>query len=136
MDNYKHKTTGQPCNAAEYIAEMVCLGKAESQNVGRPAYALWNTAKWKKEFQSQITKAYQLLKKYTDKAIISALNSPKGKRIYSSRVKNLEPLVKQSQKQLDKINPDVIEYTDNTKARPSKLYGRESKISKLRKLDG
>tara|TARA_R110002020_G_scaffold205000_1_gene409406 strand:+ start:412 stop:759 length:348 start_codon:yes stop_codon:yes gene_type:complete len=115
---------------------MVCLRKAEAQNVGRPAHALWNTAKWKKEFQSQITRAYQLLKKYSDKAIISALNSPRGKGIYSLRVKNLEPLVKQSQKRLDKINPDVIEYTDNTKAKPSKPYGRQSKISKLRKLDG
>ena len=106
------------------------------ERVGRPAYALWNTETWQKKFKSQVTKAYGLLKKYSDKAIISALNSPRGKGIYSLRVKNLEPLVKQSQKRLDKINPDVIEYTDNTKAKPSKPYGRQSKISKLRKLDG
>ena len=136
MKNYKHKTTGQSCNAAQYIAETVCLREAEKQNVGRPAYALWNTDKWKKKYQSQVTKAYQLLKKYSDKAIIDALNSPRGKNIYSLRVKNLECLIKNSQKQLDKINPDTLDYTDNTQSKPSKPYGQESTINKLRKLDG
>ena len=105
--SYKHKTTGQDCNAAEYIAdaitsEMVCLRKAESENVGRPAYALWNTEKWKRQFRSQISKAYQLLKKYSDKAIINALNSYKGKSIYSLRVKFLEPIIKSEQNKLNK----------------------------------
>ena len=136
MKNYKHKTTGQPCNAAQYIAETVCLREAEKQNVGRPAYALWNTDKWKKKYQSQVTKAYQLLKKYSDKAILDALNSPRGKNIYSLRVKNLECLIKNAQKQLDKINPDTLEYTENTQSKPSKPYGQESTINKLRKLDG
>ena len=136
MKTYKHKTTGQPCNAAQYIAEIVCLREAEKQNIGRPAYALWNTEKWKKKFQSQVTKAYQLLKKYSDKAIINALNSPRGSSIYSLRVKNLEYLMKNAQKQLDKIDPETIEYTDNTQSKPLKPYGQESAINKLRKLDG
>ena len=87
--NYKHKTTGQACNAAQYISEMVCLREAEKENVGKPAYALWNTDRWKKTFQSQVTKAYQLLKKYSDKAIINALNSYKGKNISSAYFHNL-----------------------------------------------
>ena len=73
---------------------MVCLREAEKANVGKPAYALWNTDRWKKTFQSQVTKAYQLLKKYSDKAILAALNSYKGKNIYSLRVKFLEPIIK------------------------------------------
>ena len=82
---------------------MVCLREAERVNVGRPAYALWNTDKWKKKFQSQVTKAYQLLKKYSDKAIINALNSYKGKKIYSLRVKFLEPIINDEQVRLNKI---------------------------------
>ena len=115
--SYKHKTTGQDCNAAEYIAEMVCLRKAESENVGRPAYALWNTEKWKRQFRSQISKAYQLLKKYSDKAIINALNSYKGKSIYSLRVKFLEPIIKSEQNKLNKIETyrkPAKEYEDFT----------------------
>ena len=115
--NYKHKTTGRSCNAAQYIAEMVCLREAEKQNVGKPAYALWNTEKWKKKFQSQVTRAYQLLKKYHEKAIINALNSYKGKTIYSLRVKFLEALIQKEQTQLDKIeqrNVKEIEYKDGS----------------------
>ena len=118
---YKHKTTGQKCNAAQYIAEMVCLRKAEKENVGRPAYALWNTEKWKKEFQSQVTKAYQLLKKYHEKAIINALNSYKGKNVYSLRVKWLEDIIKKEQVAINKINEREIkevEYKDNSLLKP------------------
>ena len=131
--NYKHKTTGQPCNAAQYIAEMVCLREAEKQNVGRPAHALWNTQKWQKKFQSQVTKAYQLLKKYEDKAIINALNSYQGKFIYSLRVKTLEKLIQKEQGKLDKIDLKGSPCEDHTESRPSKPYG---KTSFIRKLDG
>ena len=136
--SYKHKTTGQPCNAAQYIAEMVCLREAEKQNVGRPAYALWNTEKWKKKFQSQVTKAYQLLKKYHEKAIINALVSYRGKTIYSLRVKFLEGLIKKEQKQLEKIEQreaKEIEYKDSSLFSPNKPYGKQSRISELRNLD-
>ena len=136
--NYKHKTTGQPCNAAQYIAEMVCLREAEKQNVGKPAYALWNTEKWKKKFQSQVTRAYQLLKNYHEKAIINALNSYRGKTVYSLRVKFLDELIRKEQNQLDKISQRPIkemEYKDSSRLVPNKPYGKQSKISELRKLD-
>ncbi len=136
--NYRHKTTGQCCNAAQYIAEMVCLREAEKENVGRPAYALWNTEKWKKKFQSQVTKAYQLLKKFNEKAIINALNSRKGKNIYSLRVKFLPDLISKEQSELDIINNKEVKelkFNDNTLFLPNQPYGKKSKISDLRKLD-
>jgi len=135
---YTHKTTGQPCNAAQYIAEMVCLREAEKENVGRPAYALWNTDKWKKKFQSQVTKAYVLLKKYHEKAIINALTSYKGKTIYSLRVTFLEDLIKKEQTKLERIEEKEIkeiEYKDNSLAIPNKPYGKQSRLSELRNLD-
>jgi hypothetical protein len=136
--NYKHKTTGQACNAAQYIAEMVCLREAEKERVGRPAYALWNTETWQKKFKSQVTKAYGLLKKYSDKAIINALNSYKGKNIYSLRVKFLEPIIQNEQKALDKIdNRDIkeVEYKDNTLEKPRKPFGKKGKLSRLKDLE-
>tara|TARA_R100000908_G_C3691553_1_gene105747 strand:+ start:288 stop:713 length:426 start_codon:yes stop_codon:yes gene_type:complete len=136
--NYKHKTTGQECNAAQYIAEMVCLREAEKQRVGRPAYALWNTEKWQKKFKSQVTKAYNLLKKYSDKAIINALNSYKGKKIYSLRVKFLEPIIEKEQEAIDKIEAKEIKeikYEDNTLQKPRKSFGNQSLFSKLESLD-
>ena len=136
--NYKHKTTGQECNAAQYIAEMVCLREAEKHRVGRPAYALWNTDKWQKNFKSQVTQAYGLLKKYSDKAIINALNSYKGKNIYSLRVKFLEPIIKAEQKKLDKIDSreiKEIEYKDNTLEKPRQPFGKKGKLSRFKDLE-
>ena len=118
---------------------MVCLREAERVNVGRPAYALWNTDKWKKKFQSQVTKAYQLLKKYSDKAIINALNSYKGKKIYSLRVKFLEPIINDEQVRLNKIvklRKPANEHEDLTNSQPRKQYGKQSQLSFLRDLDG
>ena len=136
--NYKHKTTGQACNAAQYIAEMVCLREAEKERVGRPAYALWNTETWQKKFKSQVTKAYSLLKKYSDKAIINALNSYKGKNIYSLRVSFLEPIIKAEQKKLDKIDSREIkevEYKDNTLSPNVRPFGKKSRLSRLKDLE-
>ena len=135
---YKHKTTGQACNAAQYIAEMVCLREAEKRRVGRPAYALWNTETWQKKFKSQVTKAYDLLGKYSDKAIINALNSYKGKNIYSLRVKFLEPIIKKEQESIDKLEATEIKevkYEDNTMQKPRKSFGKKSLFSKLENLD-
>jgi len=136
--NYKHKTTGQPCNAAQYIAEMVCLREAEKENVGRPAYALWNTEKWKKKFLSQVTKAYMLLKKYSERAIINALNSSQGKNIYSLRVKFLESIIRRQETYLEerkKNDPLDVDYKDNTLSKPNKPFGKKSKRSQLKNLD-
>ena len=104
---------------------MVCLREAEKANVGKPAYALWNTDRWKKTFQSQVTKAYQLLKKYSDKAILAALNSYKGKNIYSLRVKFLEPIIKVEESKLDKIE----EYIDFKRLK-EELYTLKTELQK------
>ncbi len=136
--NYKHKINGKPCNAAQYIAEMVCLRKAEKERTGRQGDDFWNTPKWKKEFQSQVTKAYGLLKKYSDKAIIAALNSYAGKSIFSLRVKSLDKLIKKEQFKLDKqaekpVKP--VEVEDNTSSKPRKPFGKKSQLSLLRGLE-
>ena len=137
--NYKHATTGQPCNAGQYIAEMMCVREAESANEGMPAHKLWNTTKWKNKYRSQVTKAYQLLQKYNEIAIINALKTPEGKKIYSLRNARLKTILNREQKKLDKINAREIQkvaYKDTSKAKPMQPYGQTSQLSQLRnKLD-
>ena len=140
MKKYKHVTTGQECDAAQYIAEMVLLREAEKANEGTPAFKLWNTEKWKNKFRGQVTKAYQLLKKYDDIAIINALKSPKGKWMYSLRLKALENIIQYEQTKVDKEKDRKIvprEYnTEDSETPPRKPFGRKSDIQKLRDLDG
>lgn len=133
--NYKHATTGQPCNAGQYIAEMMCIREAESVNEGMPAHKLWNTSKWKNKYRSQVTKAYQLLRKYDERAIISALKTRRGSTIYSLRNKFLPALIEQEQAKLKKADSREIKevhYENISDSRPMKPYGKKTKISKLR----
>ena len=84
------------------------------------------------------TFCHKLLKKYHEKAIINALNSYKGKRIYSLRVKFLEPIIEAEQKKIDKINSKEIkeiEYKDTTLEKPRKPFGKKSRLSELEDFD-
>ena len=79
-----------------------------------------------------------MTKKYSDKAIINALNSYKGKSIYSLRVKFLDPVIQNEQRKLDKVDSREIkevEYKDNTLEKPRKPFGKKGKLSRLKDLE-
>ena len=95
--NYKSPSTGEYCTAAQYIAEIVCQRQAEKDNVGTPAYKFWNTEKWKKSYTHQIILANRLVKEYDERAIIKALNSGRGRSIYSLRFPGLEDMIVKEQ---------------------------------------
>lgn len=105
---YISPSTGQACNAAQYIAEIVCVRKAEREgnNLG---YKFWNKAQ-KDQYKAQITVASKLIKLYGDKAILSYLNG-RGKNIYSLGYYNPLPFVKEGvakeKERLDNI-PEVV----------------------------
>lgn len=59
-------------------------------------------SKWELEFRQQARKAAELLKDYSIEAIIAALRSTRGKKVYSLGAKSvLAPLIKAEQKVLD-----------------------------------
>jgi hypothetical protein len=79
---YKSLSTGQPCNAAQYCAELVCLRKRERENKGSLEFKFWNKSQ-KEQYQTNIRVANILIKKYSEKSLVRYLNSPSGKNIYS-----------------------------------------------------
>ncbi len=79
IQKYKSISTGQPCNAAQYIAELVCMRRAEKENKGSLAYKFWNKGDL---YQVQVRVAHKLIKKYGEKAILHYLNGP-GYNVYS-----------------------------------------------------
>ena len=122
-------STGQLCSVAQYVAELVCLRKAERDNVGSLEYKFWNKSK-KDQYQTQVRAASKIVKKYSEKALLKYITSPSGKNIYSlgflgklkkyivilsfvdegvaQTFKLLESQPKEVKKTLD--IPDVIEY--------------------------
>lgn len=73
---YKHIHTGEYCTFEAYVAELIVLRRAEKLNLGKPSYKFWtkgdpNHWLWKKQHGA----AAQLKKKYSEEAILAAINS-------------------------------------------------------------
>ena len=137
LSRYKSPSTGEYCTGAQYISEMMCQRMAENNNEGSLAYKFWNTKKWQKTYQLQIIVANRLTDKYDERAIIAALKSKEGKKIYSLRFPNIEELIEGHESLIDKGEGKTISTEPNSsEAKPRKPFGEKSKIQKLRDLDG
>jgi len=144
---YKSISTGQQCNGAQYIAEMVCLRKAERENKGSLAYKFWNRGD---DYKTQIRAASKLIKKYSEEAVLKYLNSPRGKNVYSlgflhkskKFVLNLDFVkegVEKAQEQLDKEAKKpkkVVEKLEGKFMSRQSMPKNKTLLSKLRKSDG
>lgn len=134
---YKSPSTGEYCTAAQYIAELMCQRMAEKENAGSLAYKFWNTDKWKAAYKHQLVLANRLVKKHDERAIIKALKSGRGRNIFSLRFPKLEQMIKQAEKEIKRSDEkdDIIKHKENTTHLKRKQFGKESELSKLRKLD-
>lgn len=79
---YKSSSTGNPCTAAQYIAEIVCTRKRNKDNTGSLPYKFWNNSH-KEEYEIQIRVANKIIKKYSEEALMHFLNKGSGIRTYS-----------------------------------------------------
>lgn len=147
IQKYKSISTGQPCNAAQYAAELVCIRKREKENKGSLEFKFWNKSQ-KQEYETQIRAAWKLIDKFNEKSLIRYLNSPSGNNVYALGFLHkskkfvlllsfVEAGVKKTFEELkeqEKIEKKVIEIekvdTFNRKSRPV-----NNKFSKLRKID-
>ena len=60
----KSVSTGNLCNVAQYVAELVCLRKAERDNKGSLEYKFWNKSKssqYETEVNTGVGKTFKLL---------------------------------------------------------------------------
>ena len=73
-------------SAAQYITELICERKA-SKDKKDLHYRFWLSKEWSAFFKNQIATAHKLLKQYSDKAIVNALLTEQGKKIFSLRSK-------------------------------------------------
>ena len=66
LSKYRSPSSGEPCRAAQYIAEIICQRIANKEKVGTLAYKFWNQPKWKKIYIRQVSLANKLIKDYGD----------------------------------------------------------------------
>lgn len=79
-----------------------------------------------------------LLKVYNEIAIVKALESPKGKTIYSTRCPWLDEIILDEEEKIKNVPdvPVVIEKLPTEVKPQAKSFGNKTNLNKLRELDG
>ena len=134
---YKHKSTGDHCTCASYLAEMMCLRLAEHKNEGNLTYKFWNKKPWDWTFKQQLFTANSLIKKYGELAVVRAVNSPTLSKVFSLKNQRVVPEIKKQLKIIEEQskNTQELDVKDKPESR-KKSYGKKSGLNKLRGLNG
>jgi hypothetical protein len=149
---YKHIHTGEHCTFEAYVAELIVLRRSEKLNLGKPAYKFWTKGDplhwlWKKQYGA----ACKLRKKYSEEAILSAINSPDFKNllvigVQDGRSYKINPLAEKAiakhqaiiddAKNKPVVNLEVEQEKVEVEVRQTQSYNTISKqsIHKLRNL--
>lgn len=129
-------SNNKPVSAAQFITEIICERKAVSQKEDLH-YRFWVEKKWATFYRNQIGSAYKLLKKYSSKAIIKALATDVGKRIYSLRAPHLPAIIEQQEALIASENKQItLEIDRNSNVKFGKQQNTKNNIiSKLKDLE-
>lgn len=139
MANKKYPSkysNGKDVSAAQYITELICEKRAKINNQDLH-YRFWTTKTWATYYKNQIASAHKLLSKYSDTAIVKALNGKGAEKIYSLRAPHLVAMIEREQKILDTSNKTLsieIDRKTNKVFRKSNTINN-SIISKLKDID-
>ena len=148
---YKHIHTGEYCTFEAYVAEFIVLRRAEKLNLGKPSYKFWtkgdpNHWLWKK----QLGAARQLKKKYSEEAILKAINykefdkllvlgiqngrgykvNPLAENVVAIYHKKIEQEKQRQTEEMPMINQEISEV--NT--RKTQYGNKKNSLNQLRKL--
>lgn len=138
MKKYPSKySNGKQVSAAQYITEIICENRAKMLKKDLH-YRFWVTKEWSQYYRNQIGSANKLLEKYSDTAIIRALNSPKAAKIYSLRAPHLVPMIEQEETKLEAQNKELtidISRVSDPKFQAAGFGSKKSILSKLKDID-
>ena len=81
---------------AQYITEFICEKKSTTDLPEK----FWKIHEWGRYFRNQVASANALLKIYSVKAILRAINDPRAKKIYSLRAPQLDKLIQEKEKEI------------------------------------
>lgn len=146
---YKHIHTGEYCTFEAYVAEYIVLRRSEKLNLGKPSYKFWTKGDplhwiWKKQYGA----ALQLKKKYSEEAILKAIQSKdfdrllvigiqngRGYKINPEAEKIIAKYYNEMQKQKIDVNLNVETEEKTLETRSTQGYNtKKFTINKLRNL--
>ena len=122
-------------SAPQYITEFVCEKKAQADRKELPI-KFWEIDEWKKYFRYQITIANQLLKDFSEEAVMAALRDNRCWKTYSLRSPFLQGIIKEKQASVKERPTDISYDVSEKEVLSYKKNTKKTIISKLRDLDG
>jgi hypothetical protein len=138
MSNKKYPSkysNGKLVSAAQYITEIICENKARTDKKDLH-YRFWLTKEWAVYYRNQIASANKLLAKYSDMAIVKALQNERAQKIYSLRAPHLIAIIEQEEKKLSSRNETLSIDVDRTEKKEYRKHNiNNSILSKLKDLD-
>jgi hypothetical protein len=136
---YKHVTTGDYCTCAAYIAEAMCLRKAEYNGISGLPFKFWNVKPWDWTFKRQMLLANKLIKEFGEACVVKAINGPEFKKIFSLNNPSVKKILANYKLIVDSqqasIKPEVEVVKEEIVVR-TKTFGKKTSLMKLRELDG
>lgn len=138
---FKSLYTQKFITPAAYIAETMVSRIARKEQAGRDLPGNFHSVdKWERFFKVQLRHAASLLKLYSYEALIKALRTYKGKTVYSLGAKFLDPLIKDEQEKINRVEEKKKEAVADTPAvipeivEPRPNFVQETAFSKLKGL--
>ena len=133
--NYISKySNGKEVSAAQYITELICENKAKQEKKDLH-YRFWSIKEWSKFYRNQIATANKLVKKYNEQAIIRALKTKDGERIYSLRAPHLAAIIEKEQDIVSAMNTKLSKEYNRSADKKYRVADGKSIISKLKELE-
>ena len=127
-------SNGKMVSAAQYITEIICEKKAKLTGQDLH-YRFWTSKKWSTYYRNQIGSANKLLEKYSETAIVKALNTNEASKIYSLRAPHLIPIIEQQSKILETQNSSLTLEFDRKENKTFKTNTSKGILSKLKDID-
>lgn len=134
---YKHQSTGDHCTCAAYVAEIMCMRKAEHENLGSLPFKFWSIKPWDWTFKRQLYAANKLLKEFTDTALVKGIHSQEFFGLFSLSHPKVKGIIAKYQVLEDdqKGKSQHLDIHEKPTIR-KKSFGKKSTLNKLRELDG
>ncbi len=132
--NVNSPSTGVSITPAQYISEIILKKWAKWKHIDSSG-TFWRRMPFQKMFIFQITLANKLLKQYSARAIIQAINSPLSERCFSLGNKDLVKVVETFSAKQDIVSTEVNTITDAEAKPRMKSFGKNSSLSRLKELE-
>jgi hypothetical protein len=114
----------------------MCQRNAENKNVGSLPHKFWNKKPWDWTYKKQLFRANQILKDFSEAALVKAVHSPEFKSIFSLNHPKVLGIIRRYELLLEEQehSKQEIEVKENPKQR-KKTFGRRNTLNRLRNIE-